>query len=136
MPKIDGALLDPSDTDTGRMESRPPDQLPTAAISTSLPKGSAIVKSALIRSPVMRLAVLSAMPRTPRSCWRTRSSAWPTHRWGLEARFRAPSARGNPIGADGECAATSSGAKAFPGGRIRPAGRVRRVQVVAKGSRR
>jgi len=33
MPKIDGALLDPSDTDTGRMESRPPDQLPTAAIS-------------------------------------------------------------------------------------------------------
>ena len=28
------------------------------------------------------------------------------------------------------------GAKAFPGGRIRPAGRVRRVQVVAKGSRR
>jgi hypothetical protein len=38
MPKIDGALLDPSDMDTGRMESRPPDQLPTAAISTALPK--------------------------------------------------------------------------------------------------
>lgn len=49
MPKIVGALLDPSDTDTGRMESRPPDQLPTVAISNPLPKDSAAVKSVLIR---------------------------------------------------------------------------------------
>ena len=49
MPKIDGAPLDPSDMDTGRMESRPPDQLPTVAISTALPKGLG-VKSALIRA--------------------------------------------------------------------------------------